>query len=120
MNITAYRQWLQQQGHALSEMDETTIVFEETTQQIAARIGWGLQTPQGWRWLRRQGSDLYVLVDVLADRLREQLVTEDVYPDWALNLSLPTLFTLLEVDCERREGNFHVKPVKRPKEKTDA
>lgn len=77
------------------------VIIAETTVDIAKRLGWAAQEPGGIRWLRPNGSDVYILVDVLADRLRDEPLAASHYPEWVSGLTLEHLVTLLEVSWQR-------------------
>ena len=89
-----------------------TIIIAETAVEIAERLGWAVQGPHGVQWTRANGSDVYILVDVLADRLREELPAAAHYPDWALGLTLEHLATLLEVSWQDTADGIVVLPTK--------
>ena len=89
-----------------------TIIIAETAVEIAERLGWAVQGPHGVQWTRPNGSDVYILVDVLADQLRDDLPAAAHYPDWAFGLTLEHLATLLEVSWHNAADSIVVAPAK--------
>jgi hypothetical protein len=89
-----------------------TIIIAETAVEIAERLGWAIQGPHGVQWTRANGPDVYILVDVLADRLRDEPPTAAHYPDWACGLTLAHLVTLLEVSWHNTANGVVVAPAK--------
>ena len=96
-----------------------TIIIAETAVEIAERLGWAVQESHGVQWTRANGSDVYILVDVLADRLRDDLPAAAHYPDWALGLTLEHLATLLEVSWHNTADGIIVAPAKSQGAHTD-
>jgi len=91
---------------------DKSVIIAETAVEIAERLGWAVQGPHEVQWTRANGSDVYILVDVLADRLRDDLPAAEHYPDWALGLTLEHLATLLEVSWHNTADGIVVSSTK--------
>ncbi len=98
---------------------DKSVIIAETAVEIAERLGWAVQGPHEVQWTRANGSDVYILVDVLADRLRDDLPAAEHYPDWALGLTLEHLATLLEVSWHNTADSIVVTPTKSQGAHTD-
>jgi hypothetical protein len=84
------------------------VCFVEKTETLAIRLGWGVRTAQGFHWRHPDNRVLYLLQDLLADRLRGDEVTIH-YPLWH-HMSLETLLDLLQVGVKEKPHLFVIYP----------